>query len=89
MNSILKTVESYRREYTKKKSKSNQVILSSITRGVVTQSPEPEAGVSCVWAFRVELEFRSVVFEERGNPEYPVENLKMITTIYEPTELNH
>ena len=42
--------------------KSNQVILSSITRGVVTQSPEPEAHVLCVRAFRVELEFRSAGF---------------------------
>ena len=37
--------------------KSNQV-LSSITRGVVTQSPEP-AHVLCLRTFRVELEFRS------------------------------
>ena len=40
--------------------KSNQI--KSITRGVVTQSPEPEAHVLCVRAFRVELEFRSAGF---------------------------
>ena len=44
------------------KSKSNQVILSSITRGVVTQSPKPEAHVLCIRAFRVELELRSAGF---------------------------
>ena len=31
-------------------------------QGVVTQSPEPEAHVLCVRAFRVELEFRSAGF---------------------------
>ena len=42
------------------------LFLSSITRGVVTQSPEPEAHVLCVRAFRVELEFRSAGFLRRG-----------------------
>ena len=45
--------------------KSNQIkssCLSSITRGVATQSPEPEAHVLCVRAFRVELEFRIAGF---------------------------
>ena len=41
--------------------KSNQV-LSSITRGVVTQSPEQEAHVLYLRAIRVELEFRSAGF---------------------------
>ena len=45
------------------KSKSNQInCLSSITRGVVVPSPEPEAHVLSVQAFRVELEFRSAGF---------------------------
>ena len=42
------------------------LFLSSITRGVVTQSPEPEAHVLCVRAFRVELEFRSAGFLRTG-----------------------
>ena len=45
--------------------------FSSVMRGVVTQSPEPEAHVLCVRAFRVELEFGSAGFQERGKPEYP------------------
>ena len=36
--------------------------FSSIMRGVVTQSPEPEAHVLCVQAFWVDLEFRSAGF---------------------------
>ena len=35
------------------KSKSNQIVLSSITRGVVAQSPEPEAHVLSIQAFWV------------------------------------
>ena len=44
-----------------KKNQSNQIklFLSSIARGVVAQSPEPEAHVLCVRAFEVELEFRN------------------------------
>ena len=51
----------------------NQIkCLSSITRGVVTPSPEPEAHVLSVRAFRVEMEFlEMLVSEERGKPEYP------------------
>ena len=45
-----------------KSSKNKSSCLSSITRGVVAQSPEPEAHVLCVRAFRVELEFRSAGF---------------------------
>ena len=40
--------------------------LSSIIRGVVAQSTEPEAHVLCVWAFLVELEFRSAGFWGEG-----------------------
>ena len=36
--------------------------LSLITQGVVAPSPEPEAHVLSVQAFRVELEFRSAGF---------------------------
>ena len=43
-----------------------KLFLSSITRRVVTQSPEPEAHVLCVRAFRVKLEFRSAGFLRRG-----------------------
>ena len=42
--------------------KSNQVVLSSITRGMVAQSPEPVVHALCARAFRVELEFRSAGF---------------------------
>ena len=43
--------------------KSNQIkLFKLITLVVVTQSPEPEAHVLCVRAFRVELEFRSAGF---------------------------
>ena len=45
--------------------------LSSITRGVVTQSPEPEAHVLCVRAFRVAWEFRSAGFWGEGKTEIP------------------
>ena len=54
--------------------KSNQVkssCLSSITRGVVTQFPEPEAHVLCVQALRVELEFRSAGFWGEGKTRVP------------------
>ena len=40
----------------------NQFYLSSVTRGVVTQSPESKAHVSNVRVFRIELEFKSVGF---------------------------
>jgi len=49
--------------------KSNQIkssCLSSITRGVVALSPEPEAHISSVRAFRVELKFRSAGFWGEG-----------------------
>ena len=49
-----------------KKSKSNQVVLSSITRGVVAQSRGPEAHVLSVRAFRVELEFKSAGLRGEG-----------------------
>ena len=42
---------------TKIKKKIKSSCLSSITRGVVAQSPEPEAHALSVPAFRVELEF--------------------------------
>jgi len=58
---------------TKLKIKSNQVVLSSITRAVVTQSPEPEAHVLCVRAFRVELEFKSDGFWGEGETREPGE----------------
>ena len=48
---------------------SNQVkssCLTSIMRGVVPHSPEPEAHVLCVRAFQVELEFRSAGFWGEG-----------------------
>ena len=43
--------------------------FSSIMRGVVTQSPEPEAHVLCVQAFWVDLEFRSAGFWGEGKTE--------------------
>ena len=51
------------------------IYLSSVTRGGVARSPEPKAHVSNVRAFRIELEFRSVGFQERGKPDYPEKNL--------------
>ena len=50
-------------------------IKSSSLSSMVTKSPELEAHVLCVRAFRLELKFRSAGFEERGKPEYPEENL--------------
>ena len=37
-------------------------------RGVVTQSPEPEAHVLCVRAFGSNWNLEVLVFEERGKP---------------------
>ena len=54
--------------------------LDSITRGVATQYPEPEAHEQYVRALRVELEVP--VFEERGKPEYPGENRCSMFLIY-------
>ena len=42
---------------------------------MVAQSPEPEAYVLNVRAFRIELEFRSVGFCGEGKPEYLEKNL--------------
>ena len=45
------------------------IYLSLVTWGVIAQSPEPKARVSNLWAFQIELEFRSVGFgrgENRG-----------------------
>ena len=50
--------------------------LSSITRGVVAQSPALEAHVLCVRAFRVELEFRSAGFWGEGKTGVPGGKLK-------------
>ena len=47
----------------KSKANKNQInCLSSITRGVVAPSPEPEAHVLSIRAFRVELKLRSAGF---------------------------
>ena len=51
------------------------IYLRSVTRGGVARSPEPKAHVSNVRAFRIELEFRIVGFQERGKPDYPEKNL--------------
>ena len=49
------------------KSNENQInYLSLATWGVVARSPEPKAHVSNVRAFRIELEFRKVVFLRKG-----------------------
>jgi len=53
---------------------SNQIkssCLSSITRGVVAQSSEPETHVLCIRAFRVKLEFRSAGFWGEGKTRVP------------------
>ena len=56
---------------------------SLIMRGVVTQSPEPEAHVLCVQAFRVELEFRSAGFSGEGKTRVP--GVKPLGVEKEPT----
>ena len=57
--------------------------FSSIMRRVVTQSPEPEAQVLCVQAFRVELEFRSAGFSGEGKTGVP--GVKPLRVEKEPT----
>ena len=42
---------------------------------MVARSPEPKTHVSNVRAFRIELEFRSVGFYEKGKPECPEKNV--------------
>ena len=49
---------------------SKSIYLRSVTWGGVARSPEPNAHVSNARAFRIELEFRSVGFQERGKPDY-------------------
>ena len=60
------------------------ICFSSIMRGVVTESPKPEAHVLCVkWAFRVELEFRSAGFSGEGKTGVP--GVKPLGVEKEPT----
>ena len=56
------------------KIKIKSIYLSSRTWGVVAPSPEPEAHVWNVRAFRIELEFRSVGFWVEGKTEVSGEN---------------
>ena len=47
----------------------------SITRGVLPQSPAPEARDKCLTIVQEELELEMLVFVERGKLEYPKKNL--------------
>ena len=53
--------------------KIKSIYLSLATWGVVARSPEPKAHVSNVRAFRIELEFRKVVFLGKGKTGAPRE----------------
>ena len=53
--------------------KIKSIYLSLVTWGVVARSPEPKAHVSNVRAFRIELEFRKVVFLGKGKTGAPGE----------------